>query len=348
MATIRIKVTAAGEIRYEAQIRLKGFPPQVKTFRKKRDAERWAQAREVDIRERRAFGRGARSELTLAEAIDRYSTEMLPRLAPSARVGRARLLGYWRDRLGHVRLTDLEPEQISRAIAEVERDGAGPATANRRISALSAVLKVAEREWGTISANPARRISRRREPPGRDRLLTPAERAALRAACAASANAELLPLVDLAIATAARQGELVALDWSRVDFGRRLMTLDVTKNGERRFVPLNSAAIDALERLGPKPAGPVFAKGWCRGDWEAAVERAGIANFRFHDLRHFAASMLAESGASLLDIAAILGHKTLAMVKRYSHLSSSHLSDVSERMVAKLKPTAQGDPTASD
>ena len=70
--------------------------------------------------------------------------------------------------------------------------------------------------------------------------------------------------------------------------------------------------------------------------WHKARKRAGIDDFRWHDLRHSAASYLAMNGASLAEIAEILGHKTLAMVKRYAHLSEAHTARVVERMNERI------------
>jgi integrase len=148
-------------------------------------------------------------------------------------------------------------------------------------------------------------------------------------------------IVVLALATGARRGELLNLRWSDVDLKRGTLTFHQTKNGERRAVPLTGYALEVLtqhaqgrrldtplvfpDRTGTRPIG-------IREAFEWAVKRAGIANFRFHDCRHCAASYLAMNGASLAEIAEVLGHKTLAMVKRYAHLSEAHTAGVVARM----------------
>jgi integrase len=132
----------------------------------------------------------------------------------------------------------------------------------------------------------------------------------------------------------------VGLEWANVSLDRRTVRFVDTKNGDNRTVPLAATAVAVLKdwRKGRPPAGPVFPLTIDGIDkpWREARAAAGLHDFRFHDLRHSAASYLAMSGASLMDIAAILGHKTLAMVKRYSHLSEQHTTAAVDRMAEKF------------
>jgi integrase len=186
-----------------------------------------------------------------------------------------------------------------------------------------------------------RKVSKPKEPRGRVRFLSDEERQCLLDACKVSRSAYLYTIVVLALSTGARRGELLSLHWGDVDLKRGLLTFRETKNGDTRAVPLTGYALDVLSthakirRLNttlvfPNDTGTQPAS--IREAWEYAVRRAGIANFRFHDLRHSAASYLAMNGASLAEIAEVLGHKTLAMVKRYAHLSEAHTRGVVERM----------------
>jgi len=148
----------------------------------------------------------------------------------------------------------------------------------------------------------------------------------------------------LAITTGARRGELVSLRWADVDVKTGRALVRETKNGEQRTLPLAGKALDALRELKlqgsarsefvfPNPSGHPGAFEHFDSHWYAALEAAGIKDFRFHDLRHTTASMLGAQGASLLEIADVLGHKTLAMVKRYSHLVVDHKAKVIEKLV---------------
>lgn len=145
----------------------------------------------------------------------------------------------------------------------------------------------------------------------------------------------------LALSTGARQGEILSLKWDQVDLNRGQITLFETKNKEIRSLPLTGHALKLVKGMskvrridtdllfpGKRKIQPMS----FRRSWEIALEKAKIKNFRFHDLRHSAASYLAMNGATLTEIAEILGHKTLQMVKRYAHLSESHTSKVVAKM----------------
>jgi len=136
--------------------------------------------------------------------------------------------------------------------------------------------------------------------------------------------------------------EILSLRWCDVDMQRQVITIDKTKNGERRVLPLTGHGLELMryhalyqrtdtELIFPRQMEPDKPMS-IREAWVSAVKRAGITNFRFHDLRHSAASYMAMGGATLLEIAEVLGHKTLSMVKRYAHLSEAHTAGVVARM----------------
>jgi integrase len=166
-------------------------------------------------------------------------------------------------------------------------------------------------------------------------------------ACKKSRNVFLHPIVVLALSTGMRKGEILGLRWKDVYFNSKRIIIQETKNGERRAVPLVGSALRLIKKLKVNCVGsledfifhsPDSRARRCsiRTAWENAIKRAEIENFRFHDLRHSTASYLAMNGASLLEIADILGHKTLQMVKRYSHLSEDHKATVLEKMNKKV------------
>lgn len=201
------------------------------------------------------------------------------------------------------------------------------------------------KERRLLDRNPVSDISRKKEPRGRTRFLSDEERTALLEACAHSDWAPLNALVLLAITTGARRGELLSLKWADVDLKAARALVRDSKNGEQRTLPLAGKALDALRELKlqgsarsrfvfPAPNGRDEPAEHIDAYWYAALEAAGIEDMHFHDLRHTTASMLAAQGASLLEIADVLGHKTLAMVKRYSHLVVDHKAKVIEKMVA--------------
>ncbi len=277
--------------------------------------------------------------------IARYLDEVLPhRYQPKGRQNRRNQLAYWTGALGELRLADLTPEAVmdSRAGLEAGKGPGGkavsPATSNRYLAALSHVFTVAQREWGWLPYHPIRgRVDRRRESGGRVRYLSEDERKALLEACAAEGHVYLESLVVVAICTGARQGELVAARWRHVDLGRQVWEIPESKSGRPRVVPLAPPTVAALRSLprGIGEADEVFPGPLPRAAWERAREAADLADVRFHDLRHTAASYLAMSGASVRDIQEILGHRTLAMAQRYAHLSVSHLSEAANRMASR-------------
>jgi integrase len=268
----------------------------------------------------------------------------MPQKRPSTSYTQTLHLIWWKAQLGDSRLADLTPACLVEYRDRLAQ-GHAPATVNRYLQTLSAVLTVAEQELRWMDENPLRKVRKQKEPRGRVRFLSDDERTRLLNACERSRNRSLYPIVVLALSTGARQGELLALQWADVDLKRGMLTFRETKNGETRAVPLTGQALTLMQHhakirrldtllVFPDPSGsrPVY----IRDAWEYAVERADIQDFRFHDLRHSAASYLAMNGASLLEIAEILGHKTLSMVKRYAHLSESHTRNVVARMNAAV------------
>jgi integrase len=345
MATISERRTENGERRYQVKVRLKGHPAQAATFRRKHEALRWAQSTEAALRERRYFKAAESERRTVGEVLDRYLAEILPTKSGS-RKQRGQFL-WWREELGQLTLADLSPALVAECRDRLAQGNtpsgrpASPATQVRYLAALGHALAVAIREWGWLEDNPVKKVRRPKEPGGRVRFLSEEERTALLAACRRSRNPLLYPLVVLALATGARLGELLSLRWADMDLTRGVARLARTKNGESRTLPLTGHALAVLKDRAalcrsdtalvfPSEQGRTPAS--LRKPWERALAEAGVANFRFHDLRHTAASYLAMTGATPTDIAAVLGHKTLAMVKRYAHLSDQHVSQVVARM----------------
>jgi len=210
------------------------------------------------------------------------------------------------------------------------------------MSALSHAFSIAVNEWEWLDSNPMAKVKKPTLPRPRVRFLNDTERNKLLLACKASPCSYLYPVVVMALSTGARYSEIMNLRWRDIDMKRGVARLEQTKNGERRSLPLVAAAFDEVLRLhhtskaAPSdylfPRSDGLAPMEIRKHWEAALKSAEITDFRFHDLRHTAASYLAMNGATLAEIAEVLGHKTLQMVKRYAHLSDLHVASVVERM----------------
>lgn len=353
MATIEKRTGKKGEISYRVKIRMLGHEHQTGTFDRLTDAKRWVQDTESAIRDGRHFKTAEAKKHTLADAIDRYVRDILPQKPKNAANTNAQLM-WWKEQLGYKALADVTPAFIGEKRDKLLNDPIefkastrrrSPATVVRYLAALSPVFTVAVKEWAWMDSSPMAKVNKPKESQGRVRFLSDSEREALLKACKQSQNAYLYPIVVLALSTGMRYGEIMKLTWNDVDFDRRRVLMLETKNGERRAAPLAGLAFDELKQLSRVrriDTKLIFASRsgqspmLIRSAWETVIKNAGIENFHFHDLRHSAASYLAMNGASLAEIAEVLGHKTLQMVKRYAHLSESHTLGVVERMNQKI------------
>ena len=217
-----------------------------------------------------------------------------------------------------------------------------PGTVTRYMASLSHALTIAVREWEWLENNPMHKVKRPAHPKPRLRFLDDDERRQLLEACRNSPCPYLYPVVVIALSTGARYSEVMNLRWTDIDLERGIARLEHTKNRDRRALPLTHHALEVVQHLHDHekradtdllfPREDGLAPIEIRKHWNRALKEAGIEDFRFHDLRHTAASYLAMNGATLAEIAAVLGHRTLQMVQRYAHLSDQHTASVVERM----------------
>ena len=350
MATIE-KRTTNSATSYRAKVRLKGYPTQSATFARLTDAKKWVQDTESAIREGRHFKTSESKKHTIKELVERYIKEILPQ-KPKSTIDQKTQLGWWKNSIGSFSLADVTPALIIEyrsklALEKSERKGAkrSNATVNRYCSVLSHAFTIAVKEWNWMQENPMMKIKKLKEPRGRVRFLNDEERERLLEACQESSSPFLYILVVLGISTGARKMEIRSLEWKDVDLNRGMIILHDTKNGERRSLPLVGIAKDLMKahyKNRNKNTELVFpAKNLqtpidIRTPFETALQKAEIEDFKWHDLRHSCASYLAMNGATLAEIAGVLGHKTLSMVKRYSHISDAHTAGVVERMNSKI------------
>jgi integrase len=347
MATIR---TVAGKkgTRYSAQIRIRGYT-ESKTFTTKTAAKSWAKKREVELKEKPHLAASEAHKHTLADAIDRYVQDHLPALSTSAQKNQRTQLNWWRQEYGHLSLEMLQApvlaEARDRLLKRRKPDGSiyAPATTVRYLMGLGTVLRTAVKEWHWIPSNPITDISKPKVENARVRFLSDEEIPRLLDACRESESAHLYTVVRMLLTTGARKMEILGLDWRDIDFATSIVTLRDTKNGDVRTVHLDGEVAEILQARrgiaglvfpGPrKPSQPAD----ITVAWRSALRRAGIKDFHLHDLRHSHASFLAMEGVSPLEIATVLGHRQLSMVKRYSHLAPEHVAAVSAKVSAKLE-----------
>jgi integrase len=279
---------------------------------------------------------------TVTDLLDAYERDCFPRLAPRTQYQMRYLYVRWRREMGHMPLTEVTPAFLQAWCRQL-RECYAVSTVRRYLAALSAPLTVAVRYYKWLPEHPMRDVILPGEMPGRTRYLTDAERAALLEACGRSQNLHLSLVVLLALTTGARKNELMFLRWGDVDLERRQLRFLQTKNKEQRSVPVTGQALEGLlqRRNGQPLAMWVFPRAdglkpvLIEQAWQVARRRARLVDFRFHDLRHSAASYLAMSGATLRDIAEILGHRSIKQTMRYSHLCESHTRVVVERMAER-------------
>jgi len=188
-----------------------------------------------------------------------------------------------------------------------------------------------------------RKVSKPAEGKGRNRLLSLEEKDRLMKACKESPSPHLFNIVSLALLTGMRQGEILTLTFENCDFYTKVITLENTKNGERRIIPITKAVEEILNSckttdidsgLVFKPSSSTNRSGIVDiyNAFRKALKQAEITDFRFHDLRHAAASYLAMNGATQGELMTILGHKSPSMTRRYAHYSQKHVANLMERM----------------
>lgn len=329
---------------YRAQIRRRGFSPVTGTFERKTDADKWARETEADMSRRRYFPQHEAERHTLADLADRQ-LESVRMDRPDDYDRQRVILDWWKAKLGEHSLATITAEVLSRQRDQLQtEEGFSNATVNRYLAVLSKTFNNAIREWHWVQDNPVARVTKKTEPRGRVRYLSDEEKARLLDACRRSAFRPLYLIVLFAVTTGMRRGELLGLRWQDLDLERRIAVLHNTKNGDRRSVPIVPEVAALLREHGKVrrlDSDLIFASEghdpvWFDKFWYRALAEAKIKDFRFHDLRHTAASYLAMSGATTAEIAAVLGHRTLAMVKRYAHMSDQHTGAVVERMTRKF------------
>lgn len=320
MATIRKRGR-----RWQVQVRRNGRAAS-RTFDTKREAQQFAAGLEHDVLSGR-YVMAIQSD-TLSKAFERYFNEVsAPKKSHAQERPRIR---QWQDsEFGTLRLDQITPQQLADWRDDQLKTQA-PATVRLKLALLSHLYTVAAKEWGAPVENPVQRI---RLPStkgnARERRLRPGEyRRLLRAA--PSVHPDLADFIRLAVLTGMRRSELTNLLWSNVHFDRRQAVLPDTKNGTQRVVPLSRRAVKVLqdrcdhvvlnERVFPLHPHR-FTVAFSR-----ACEQVGIRGLTLHDLRHEATSRFFERGLSLMEVASITGHKSLSMLKRYTHMDATQLA----------------------
>ena len=316
--------TSRGARVFQVRLRLDGCK-KFKTFPTLIGARQWRDEQRVGIAQGIISPTSAH---TVGEMIARYLEKDLPE--KSARNYKP-VLAWWRSQIGGKRLAEVSRADL---IELRDRMEVSNSSKNRYCAYIATVFSKAV-YWEWIKASPFHKFQKLPEPRGRTRFLSDEERQRLLDAC--RQNPDLYVLVVLALSSGMRKSEMLTLRWRQVDFNSQTIKLLDSKNGDQRLVPLVEPALSILrERSKVRRIDSEFifpAKNGNRSwqltskEWKRKIEKAGLVNFRVHDMRHSAASVMAMSGMSVLEIAAVLGHRTLAMTMRYAHVADAHLVD---------------------
>lgn len=329
MATIIKRTGKNGDVTWQVKIRRKGQPVQTTTFARKVDAEKWSSATEGDMARGRFVDMKEAEEFTLLQALDRYELDVSPH-KKGHKQERSRIALWKTATFANKGLAFIRNNDVAKWRDDRQKAGAGANTIKNDLMLLSHVFTVADRDWGMNTLlNPVKKVRKPKSPQGREMRLSHAEEKRLLAAAETFGLAWLPQMMIIGVETAMRLSEILAIRRSLTDFNKRTTKLLDTKNGTPRTVPLSTRALKVLQeiaektnedKLFPIPI-PTFEK-----YFHKARDLAGLPELHFHDLRHEATSRLFERGLELMQVASITGHKSLQMLKRYTHLRAEDLA----------------------
>lgn len=313
---------------WQVRVSKKGFPPESRTFTSKAEARRWATETEAAMLRGKHNTNAGTNATTFREMLERYAQEVSPRKrGHKEEVIRIRALQ--RCKIAGFSLLNLTAEAIGQFRDDrLQHVQAGAVI--RDLSLISSVINHARREWDLTVENPCRLVRKPPTPNGRSRVLSAIEELRLLKALEPCGRRSPWPLVatQLALETAMRRGEMLALRWENVNLDARTALLPVTKNGQARTVPLSSQAVAILGGLpGPRQGSVInISPATLHQAFYRAVRRADLHDLKFHDLRHTAATRMATKLPNVIELAAVTGHQTVQMLRRYYHPDATALA----------------------
>jgi len=339
---------------WKAIIRKNGWPSVAKTFRTKRDAQDWSRRTEDEMVRGVYIQRGDSERMTFDAALNRYLAEVTPTKKPSTQRAERLKAEPLREYFGKYAMAAISVDLVARyrdkrlgtasqrlSKATGEETPLRPATVRLELALLGHVFTIAIKEWRIrLVQNPVHGIRKPAAGEGRDRRLSGDEEARVLAAVDAYSNPMLGWIVRIALETGMRSGEIIGLRLREVDTARRIVRLSDTKNDTARTVPMTRDAQSQFVLAVANPLRPsdcelvFFGEPGRDGErrpynfkkaWNDIKNKVGIGDLRFHDLRHEAVSRLVEAGLSDQEVSAISGHKSMQMLKRYTHLRAEDL-----------------------
>ena len=296
----------------------------------KKEHKKIAEAMESKIRvqliEENFFDKPIACNKTFNHMIGKFLKEYTSTLSENTQ----KAYGYYAENLkdffGSQKLSSITPKNVTRYKVQRRDNGASSSTINRELYMLSKAFKLAVNEWEWLNQNPVSKVSKETENNERDRWLSYAEEKGLIDNC----PEWLSDIIIFDLHTGLRQDELLSLEWTRVDMQQKTILIQKTKNGKPKAIPLNQNAFDVLvkrSKIGNihndlvffSSHGTKFNRFNVKRAFRKALDKPGIENFRFHDLRHTFATRLVQKGEDIYKVAKLLGHKSIKSIQRYAH-----------------------------
>lgn len=320
MATIRKRATG-----WQARVQRKGYSEKCKTFNNRNDAVAWGRMIESEMDRGIYLNRTAAESTTLSELLTRYLNEITPE-KKGANIEQYRIKSWLNSPLARRRVSTLKTSDFASWRDARIKSGAAANTVRLELAIISNLFNVAKSEWGLESlTNPTEHMRTPKLPAGRSRRVSDQEIDLL---IKNTESVELPYIIKIALESGMRRGEIANLEWQHINFIKRTALIPITKNGQARTIPLTTGCIALLKSLPRNINGHVFTM------TSNAISRAflrvrtrcGLEDLHFHDIRHEAVTRFFEKGLNMMEVSTISGHKTLQMLKRYTHLKAEDLA----------------------
>lgn len=330
---------------WKALVRKTGWPTTSKTFRTKRDAEDWARRTEDEMVRGIFIQRTPSEKMSIKEALERYEREVSPTKKASTQKREDLRIKLLKEKFGQYSLAALTPDIVANYRDQRLAAGKSNNTVRLELALLGHLYSTAIKEWHiALPSNPVANIRKPSPGEGRNVRLNQKDQQRLLTELETHSNPMLAWIFQIAVETGMRQGEILNLKTYQVDVERRIVSLFDTKNGMPRTVPLTRLAVQVFKQALEHPMRPSDCELIFFGEpgkdkkrspyqfnkiWMDIKKNIGLGKLHFHDLRHEAVSRLVEAGLSDQEVASISGHKSMQMLRRYTHLRA-------EDLVAKL------------
>jgi integrase len=336
-----------GTVTYHAEVRRKNAKPIRGKFLTLTAAKNWVRKTESTLLDGQHVPDNKARKYTLSDLIEQYIRLHLSKF-PSRLKDQTWHLNWWREHYGCKHLIQITPallvEAKEKLLSEITHQNKRRtfSTVNRYFSTLGRAFTLAVQEWQWVHENPFRRVSKLQENGGRNRFLLREELQGFLQYCKASKNPHLYGTVLIAASMGLRFGEIINLRWQDIDLEHRFINLAKTKNGSPRYIPLPDQIAQYFHEL-PNPKPPeslIFPSkdptkrhpySLIRKAFQKALIEADLQDFKFHDLRHTAASHMAMNGATQSELMEVLGHRSPTMTRRYAHFSKEHLAKILQK-----------------